>query len=155
MTAAQHKNKYIDIIKGFAMFSVICAHCNSVLANSPALTSIQSCLVANMGTYGVITLFIISGYLYHGTNLAYVLKKMKRIVPPWFISGTSVFLYVYLRKPPLIISQYLKYLIGQGSYLYYLPILFFFYLLFSVKCFRSKAYLVFFIILGMTYSLKW
>ena len=151
MNTAEHNVK-IDVIKGISMFSVICAHCNSVATDAPSIVQVQSCLIANLGTYGVITLFIVSGYLFHGKNLAYVKKKVMRILPAWIISGTVVFLYVYLRKPPVLFHEYLKYLIGQGSYLYYLPMLILFYLLFTISFFRRTAVLISLILVGLIYS---
>lgn len=136
-------NEYIYYVKGLAIISVICAHCNSVLDSSNHIIVLESLLLQNIGTYGVICFFVISGFLFHhpGKHVAeFIGKKIKSIVIPWLISATCVYLYVYLRKPPLSLEHYIKFVLGDGSYCYYLSVLMLLYLSFLFIPFLRTSY---------------
>ena len=136
----------IDYIKGLAVLSVISAHCNSVFNSTSAFADVSSLILQNIGTFGVICFMVISGMLFRmpvGNTKVFWLKKLKTILIPWIVSGTCVWLYVYLRKPPLTLSSWANFLIGNGSYLYYLTILMLFYVIFSFLPFmRTNAALL-------------
>ena len=59
------KNETIYYIKGLAILSVICAHCNSVLNHEAEFVNKCSLILQNIGTLGVICFFVISGMLFH------------------------------------------------------------------------------------------
>jgi len=127
--------KEIDVIKGLSLISVICAHCNSVPKGSSTFATVCSVEMSNIGTLGVICFFVISGFLFHynsGEFVQFVKKKMIRLIIPWIIGATLVYLYVYLRKPPLSFYSWINFFIGNGSYFYYISVLLFFYILFSL-----------------------
>ena len=138
------RNETIYYIKGLAMISVISAHCNTISAESSKLAHISSLFLQNIGTWGVICFFVISGYLFHASNpKKFFLKKLKYICIPWIISATCVYLYVYLRKPPVSLSSWLNFVIGNGSYLYYLTVLMLLYVTFVAFSFmRTEAVLI-------------
>ncbi len=126
------KNGAITYIKGLSIISVICAHCNSIEGGG-YFVRFSSLLLQNWGTIGVICFFILSGALFDaekGTGKEFLGKKAKSLCVPWLISGLAVFFYVYLRKPPITIKNMLNYMIGNGSYLYYMSMLFICYLIF-------------------------
>lgn len=129
----KERNVLIDYIKGLAIISVICAHCNSVLDSSNQFAVGSSLLLQNIGTFGVICFFVISGVLFRhpGKDIGrFLKKKVNNIVIPWMISSTCVYLYVYLRKPPVSFKSWINFVLGNGSYCYYLTVLMVLYLLF-------------------------
>lgn len=131
----KERNITIDYIKGFAIISVICAHCNAVLDSANQFAVISSLFLQNIGTLGVICFFVISGMLFHhpGKDMGkFFKKKIKNIVIPWIISATCVYLYVYLRKPQVTLHSWMNFVLGNGSYCYYLTVLMVLYLLFIV-----------------------
>lgn len=139
-------NEKIYYIKGLAIISVISAHCNAVLDNTNRFAVYSSLLLQNIGTLGVICFFVISGMLFHypDKNIGqFFKKKLKNIVIPWLISATCVYLYVYLRKPPVTFSGWVNFIIGNGSYCYYLTVLMIFYLLFvAIPIMRNNTILL-------------
>ena len=123
----KQKDLTVSIMKFFAIFSVICAHCNSVSASAPFFAQTSSRFWQQIGTIGVIIFFIVSGALFHYNKYSlkgFVIKKLLNLFIPWVISGSIVYFYVYIRKPPITFLSWLYYIIGNGSYLYYLTILF-------------------------------
>ena len=115
------KNETIYYIKGLAILSVICAHCNSVLNHEAEFVNKCSLILQNIGTLGVICFFVISGMLFHyrkGHIVVFLKKRFNYICIPWFISATCVYLYVYLRMPPLSVSSWINFVLGNGSYCY-------------------------------------
>lgn len=136
-----NRNETIDYIKGFAIISVISAHCNAILDSTNKFAEVSSLLLQNIGTLGVICFFVISGILFHypGKNVRQFLKKkIRNIVIPWFISAICVYLYVYLRKPPITLKGCLNFVLGNGSYCYYLTVLMVLYFLFTLIPFMRK-----------------
>lgn len=136
-----NRNETIDYIKGLAIISVISAHCNAVLDTTNRFAVMSSLLLQNIGTLGVICFFVISGMLFHhpGKNLGqFFEKKIRNIIIPWFISATCVYLYVYLRKPPITLKGCLNFVLGNGSYCYYLTVLMVLYALFTLLPFMRK-----------------
>lgn len=134
------------IIKAFAIISVICAHCNAVGDDVGRIAVISSVLMQNLGTVGVGCFFIVSGFLFHcqkGQAGSFFCKRITRIIIPWLFSSTLVYLYVHLRKPPLDFVSWLNFVLGNGSYCYYLTVLMGLYLIFALLPFmRSKAALI-------------
>lgn len=140
---ANVRNTAIDVAKGLAIISVVCAHCNGVYITA-GLPWIGSLILQHIGTFGVLVFFFISGMLYQpggGTTGLHPLKRIRKLALPWLFSGTMVYLYVYLRKPPVSLSGYATFLLGDGSYLYYLTMLVCMYLVFAWPVMHSKPVL--------------
>lgn len=138
-------NERLNIIKGFAILSVISAHCNSVTKTSAYITLVQSKILSSFGTVGVVLFFVVSGFLFHPekyTPIKFWKNKAKFLVIPWFISAVAVYLYVYLRKSGIGIFSFVRFFIGSGSYCYYLTVLLCCYLLFYFKIMRSRIVLI-------------
>lgn len=130
-----NKSETIFYIKGLSIISVICAHCNSVPAESNEFARIESLILQNLGTLGVICFFVLSGMLFHyrpGKMRDFFKKRLKTLCIPWFLSATCVYLYVYLRNSALSIRSWINFVIGNGSYCYYMTILMLLYLIFTV-----------------------
>ncbi len=140
---AKRNNGAISCIKGLAIISVICAHCNSTDIGGGVLLY-SSLLLQNLGTLGVICFFILSGALFSPKKEVkfWLLNKIFKLCVPWLISGVCVFLYVYLRKPPITFLNFIYFFIGNGSYLYYLTILVLLYLIFYFLPFMRNIYVL-------------
>jgi fucose 4-O-acetylase-like acetyltransferase len=119
-------SKSAFLLKAMAIFCVICAHC-------PYDTqSFLSCILNNLGVIGVPIFFFVAGFFYHAKKYSakdLLTKKLKTLLLPWIICGLIVYLYVALRKGGDILAM-INFVIGNGSYLYYMTILFLFYILF-------------------------
>lgn len=116
----------------YAIVSVLCAHlsyANSVVGD----------LFVKLGTIGVVVFLISSGYYFVPQKFdgfkALLKKKTKSICVPWIILGSLVWVYNVLLSPkfrsPL---GYVKWILGNGTYLYYITVLIVCFLL----CYKAK-----------------
>lgn len=148
--------RYIDEIKGVAIISVICAHCNAVLdtENQWAIGGEQ--MLSNFGTAGVLCFFFLSGIMFHynGCFWKYWKNKLVKFVPVWIISATVIYLYVYIRKPPISLEGYFNYIIGNGSYCYYMTMLIMIYACFTlIPLLKKKIILILILIITLISTL--
>lgn len=123
----------IYIVKALSIFSVICAHCCTISDGSSVWNVFASKLLTSIGTVGIFAFYFLSGYFLCFTRKRtcdFWKQKLFYIVIPWLICGTSVYLYVYLRKDGISLSSWAKWIMGMDTYLYYIVILLVFYLLF-------------------------
>ena len=123
------KNSTIQVLRAFGIISVIFAHSNRPenLLNSERISLIYN----NLGIIGVPIFLIISGFLFakDSSNFkTFLAKKIKKLIIPWLIFGTIVYLYVTIRKGGISMLTFYNFIIGNGSYLYFMTILMFFYL---------------------------
>lgn len=128
-----NERSYIYALKSFAVVSIVAAHSGSVFGYTNKWNVMFSWILNQLGSIGVGIFFIVSGYLFYKNSHSFKIffrKKVNTIFLPWLITGTSVYLYVTLRKDAISIDGWLNYLIGNGSYLYYLTLLILFYILF-------------------------
>lgn len=128
-----NERNFIYVLKFFAVISIVSAHVNSILNNTSQFNYIASVFLQEIAIFGVPIFLIISGYLYskNKDNLTVFFKKrIKTLIIPWIMTGTVVFLYITLRKGNLNLVSYGNFLIGNGTYLYYLSILFMLYAIF-------------------------
>lgn len=126
------RNKKIDAIKFFAIISVICAHI-APTSNNNIFSSKLSLLFDNFGCVGVGIFLIISGYFFYNNTkgLKEFLKgKIKTIFIPWLFVGTLVYLFVFGFKGTISFVEYIKFIFGYGSYLYFLSVLILLYLIY-------------------------
>ena len=121
------------IMRAIAIISVLCAHSSYITSHSLWAT-LNSRLLLLMGLVGVPIFFINSGYFfYKKAPVSYGLfirKKLVKILIPWIILTSIVYLYIVLRKPEASIFGYLKFIIGLGNFTYFLTVLLVFYLAF-------------------------
>lgn len=131
------ERNYIYSLKVFATISIVAAHCTSIELNSNKLNILFSYILKNLGYIGVGIFFITSGYLFHKNQYSFNIflrKKIKTIIIPWIFSGTIVYLYVALRKGGINIINWINFIIGNNSYLYFLSLLMLFYIIFFGNC---------------------
>jgi len=147
-----NKNRIIYVLKGLAILSVISAHCgNRYELNS--VTTVMNQLLSCFGTIGVPVFFLLSGYLFHNTKkIADILKsKFTGIVVPWIATGLLIWLYETLKKGIVYSGNPVAWLLGIGNYLWYLPVLICYFLVFYFV--RSKKTAVLVLVLGLAYHI--
>lgn len=137
----QRDNRY-DFIKGIAVFCVFAAH----TGNRQSLSVLDSCLDVirnNIGVIGVPLFFIISGFFFSkkDRNLFELVKSKSNILIPWLFWGSIVWLYEVMRKG-LEYAKLWEWLLGIGTYLWYLPTLFICYFLFAALRKTSKRIVI-------------
>jgi len=123
-----------NIAKVFSILSVVLAH--SRLNDG----SFSSALAERIGSLGVITFFFISGYFFNVSKygvVSFFKKKINSIFIPWLFLGSLVFA---VSSQPKNLMSWFNWIIGNGTYLYYLTILIFCYLIFSFLKRKTIAY---------------
>lgn len=129
--------EYFLKCKGIFILSVLMVH-------TPVTGSLQMNKIWNsLGTIGVVGFFITSGYLFYENNNSLkklITKKYKRIVLPWFVCGSIVYLVSSFFGEEKAISKkgYFYFLFGYGSLYYFLTILVFLFLMFYFFKKREK-----------------
>lgn len=144
-----------NIMRFFAISSVITAHSNRgeliELFNFPKI----SILFNNFGIYGVSIFFFMAGIFYYKDKSLFkefTIKKMKNIFIPWIFTGTLVYAYIIIRKGGMSFSSYFNFLVGNGSYLYFLTLLFIYYFcLWKLK--KYKSLIIILILFSILYRL--
>ena len=127
------ERQYIYVIKIFAIISIVSAHLTSIPDNSNKYNIISSFILQNIGNIGVPIFYLISGYLFFYNKhdfKNFFNKKIKTIILPWIVTGSIIFLSTAIRKGGLNLNNYIKFILGSGSYLYFLTILIVFYIIF-------------------------
>lgn len=115
--------KNISTIKALAILSVVAAHVDIKVTNSDLFGALQYFYFA-FGSLGVGLFFILAGASFSEKvfKASENYQKIKKYAAPWIISGTAIYIYLYIRKGSPFIS-YFEYLIGNGSYLYFMSML--------------------------------
>ena len=129
-----------SVAKVFAIILVILAHSRIVDA------SVYSIIAERISTIGVITFFFISGYFFNIFKYGlkdFFIKKFKTLIVPWIFLGSLV----YIVENKFSFLSWLNWLIGNGTYLYYLTVLLSCYLINALLL--RKWYKVLFIILNV------
>ena len=122
MDETRQSNLFYNL-RGFAILSVAYAHSldlqNVLLARLGAL----------IGLIGVPAFLICSGYYYKQVSLNkdFCYKKFQTIVAPWLIWGTFAFILTVLLSDRIqsghnLLTNYLLYLSGYHTWLYFVPI---------------------------------
>lgn len=126
------RDRKLDTIKFFAILSIICAHVSPVTNNNTIYQKI-SLLLDSLGCLGVGVFFLISGYLFYQnkeTFTEFMKKKVTQIIVPWVFVGTIVYVSVFYFQNNLSFINYINFLVGNGSYLYYLTVLMILYIIY-------------------------
>lgn len=148
------ERKYIYLLKAFAIFSVLAAHTAPVTENTIKINNIFSSILTSVGAIGVGLFFLISGYLFSKNKknfFDFFMGKIDGILLPWIITGTAVYIYIFIIRNHGVVSLdgFLYFIFGGGSYLYYLTVLTLLYVLYF-KFLRNKIFLIATLVLSCT-----
>lgn len=123
------------VYKAFAIVLVVFAHCSY---NNNVVNRISALL----GTLGVPIFFAVSGFfanLYEDRRTFWI-KKLNSIVIPYLIWGVITYLIsVVLMHKAIGMLELTKWILGNGTWLYFVPMLLFCFLIFRIS--QSKLYL--------------
>ena len=105
----------------YALFSIVSAH---LLFPD----TLEYTILNRFGTIGVVMFLIMSGYFFRpekfSTIGALLRKKFITVCVPWFFMGTLTWVYKAILTPTYrTVLQYISWIFGHGSYLYYMPVL--------------------------------
>jgi peptidoglycan/LPS O-acetylase OafA/YrhL len=105
----------------YALISIVAAHIYFVQGTCYTLFE-------RIGTIGVITFLLVSGYYFKPERFKSVKdllkKKIVSVCIPWFTIGTITWFYNILLSPRYrSITGFLKWIFGNTTFLYYMPIL--------------------------------
>ncbi len=135
MELSKQLSKTCATARVYALISIISAHISLP-------DTFAGDLFKRIASVGVITFMLLSGYFYnqskYNTFFAMLKNKLVSVCIPWFALGTVVFAYdTVLGKKPFSVLAYIKYIFGNGTYLYYMTVLMLCFMLFF---FASKIF---------------
>ncbi|MCI6850535.1 MAG: acyltransferase [Clostridiales bacterium] len=128
--------------KAMAILFVVMMHC--IYSTRPV-----SRVAGAFGILGVPIFFFTSGFFFDRREATKVFwkKKMRSIVIPWLLYGTLLYLFACaLNNFSKVEIPFLKWIIGNGSWLYYVPVLIQCFILFRIcdnKWFDMVVFLLF------------
>ena len=128
-TFEQKISSTVTVARAFALISIVCAHIGFTENTPYAITKIYSAFAS----IGVICYLLCSAYYYNPKKYTFVgLLKNKAITIglPWIFLGTVGYLYKAIIGRSFSVIEYLKWIIGNGSFLYFLTILILCFLIF-------------------------
>lgn len=119
-------SRALYVIKFFAILSVVFAHCsydNTLLAHS---------ISGLLGSLGVPIFLISSGIFFNHKENAKVfwMKKFKGLIVPWLLFGVLTYLLTVMLGTSFETLNMFRWMIGHGTWLYFVTILLFYYVFF-------------------------
>ncbi len=111
----------------YALLSIVSAHLYF-------LDTFEAAVLSRLSTFGVILFLFMAGYFFRPLKFenfgSLCRKKWISICIPWFFLGSLTFLYKALLSPSFrSVAAFFRWMIGYDSYLYYLPVLLFCFLI--------------------------
>ena len=105
----------------YCLISIVSAH---IYFPGSFFTTVFS----RLGTVGVVGFLVLAGYFYKpqkfGSFYNLIKKKFTSIVLPWVVMGWITWLYnVLLNSNKRSVCEFVKWILGNGTFLYYMPIL--------------------------------
>lgn len=119
------ERQIITRMRAVAVFLIVLAHCNAIPQDSSLMAKKLMELCSSVSFFGVWIFFLLGGYLlaYEKRSLWAVIKrKSQTILLPWLFTGTVVYLYTILRHGELSLWTYTRFILGYGSYLWYMTV---------------------------------
>lgn len=134
------KDKTIEMLRGIAIISVVFAHChNRVIGN--AIDEFLNNIAVTIGTVGVPIFLIISGYLFHKKQWRFFIVSKRNILVSWMFTGCCIWGYE-VAKNGLEYANLIDWLIGKGTYLWYMMSLLLFWLLYQILEASERVHIV-------------
>ena len=121
-TFDQRISTVITVARAFALISIVCAH----IGFSADTPYVIAKLYSAIASIGVVCYLFASGYYYNPQKYTFagLLKnKAITIVLPWVFLGTLSYLYNAILSKNLSLLGYFKWIIGNGSFLYFMTVL--------------------------------
>lgn len=135
-------DKALNAARVFFILSCVMAHC--LLSHSEMATVVENSILTLLSWFsciGVPCFLVTSGILFRKKPLGEFIKgKAVAIGVPWLFCGTIV--YFVSQFPVYSIVEYVKFIFGVGSFLYYIPVLLFCYLLFYILPDKKVTYVL-------------
>lgn len=145
--STRHISNMVIVARTIALISIVSAHIGFTQVAPSWLLEFYRMF----GTIGVVTFFVISGYYYHvdkyGSFFHVVKKKLKTIGVPWLVLGTVGYLCHVILSKSISVIEYFNFIFGNGSYLYFMTILFLCFIIFYF-C-KSKIFCIAAILLNV------
>lgn len=113
----------ITAVRVIFLLSIVAAH-SSITREEASSEMLLWRIWQVWSLIGVPGFFILSGYLFKGKSAPLGqlwLKKWKSVITPWLICGSLIYLITQIGEYSRI--GYLKFLLGHGSFLYYMSTL--------------------------------
>jgi surface polysaccharide O-acyltransferase-like enzyme len=147
------ESKVMHLMRSFAIFSVICAHCAIINDHSVLFDYTFYQILTAFGILGVPIFFFSSGYFFYINQRrdykSFLSHKIKTFFIPWIVATTFAYLYVALRKGGLNFKDYTYFIIGINNYTYFLTVLLIFFLA-MLKSKYSMQFIFICVILSVT-----
>lgn len=140
-----NEKNFIYILKGLAIFCVVCAHSTPVSENADSMSIAAAEVLNYLGTMGVPIFFLVSGFLFDQNKRDFKdfwKRKLTSIVLPWLFCETLLWLYVVLRKRGITLKAWILFIVGYEHTTYYLTVLIILYVLFWFLKRRWQLYLL-------------
>lgn len=144
---SEKTSSIIDELKGLALISIVSAH-TATGGNGTIISNLSERFLKAFGIIGVLIFLIISGYLFGHDKKPLTIfskRKIRSLIIPWVIVGTIVYMvssFSGAQKEDVSIMKYLLFLIGQGTYLYFMTILIICYIVFFYLRKQNKILLI-------------
>lgn len=114
----------INIARGIAILSVIAAHVNQV-NNSSIISSVITNGIKYFGQIGVGVFLLLGGFLYdrqeHDT-FKYFARKGRTLFLPWIFCSSVTYFLSALLTMTFSVDDYFKWILGSGTWYYYIVI---------------------------------
>ena len=123
---AEERSKQIWVFRFWAILSVCCAH----MPMNVQPGTIDFYLDRVLGMYGMLGVggfFICSGYFFSAKkarSLTYWKKRIRNLIAPWLLLGAMTRIWTnYTGGIRPVIKDYLPWIIGKGTWMYFVPVL--------------------------------
>ncbi len=126
------------VLKAMAIVMSVAAHCHGYTLDVPRRLS------SLLGTLGVPLFFFLSGLFFRGHEKGFWAKKLKTLIIPWCTWGIITFaISLVLGSNPMTFVEFLKWMLGTDSWLYFVPALL---ACFALFCVSVSEYWTYFLI---------
>ncbi|QRF59006.1 acyltransferase family protein [Variovorax paradoxus] len=143
----------LGVLKMVAIYSIVSAHVD-VKEGASGVLAVLKTVYYVFGSMGVGLFFIVTGcgVAARPKKISATFTKLFSFYAlPWVLSGCVVYSYLYFRKGAPNLSL-VNFLIGNGSYLYFMPV-FFLVLLFGVSL-RFRVLRIFALVASLAYTVS-
>lgn len=130
------------VLKAISIFSVICAHMRMV--NYSYENELIDRLYASVGTIGVICFLFMSGLFLNVNEKKNIFwkKKIKNIIIPWIFCSLLTYILSVIITKKFSIVEYIKWVVGAGSWYYFVTIILILYLTYRIVQNEKIIYLL-------------